>query len=111
MGRELMHTEEWSGWTIRLYACPEDHDWHDDFEKAVIDMTETEAMIESGEWMLCVACVTAGRGGIELGTEYLSSCMYKPGAAAFITGGYYEKMRTQAVLKAEQTLVTLNTPV
>jgi hypothetical protein len=107
---ELIHTEEFEGFTVNFYRLPEDdspegHFCTGDDERDA----EIVARIESGEYDWFCARVTAERAGIVLASDFLGGCCYES-ASAFVTDdGYYPDMRRAAVDDAKAKIAELST--
>ena len=97
-----VHTEQFEGFTITLDLLDEDHspDW--DFENEE-DRADTLRKIDNGSLLWFVAKVTASKNGIDLATDYLGGCCYES-VAEFLTGGYYEDMRSTVVNDAREAI-------
>lgn len=102
MYRELISTTEIDGFEIKFYAMPEDTHPNDCFD----DDGETAAAIHAGEYEWFIACVTASKAGIELGSDYLGGCCYSC-AADFMEELYFEDMATAAINEAREKLAEL----
>jgi hypothetical protein len=103
---ELLHTEEFQGFEINLYALPEydQPDWDFPSEE---EKQELLRKIDNGVYMWFTAKVTASKLGIELGSDYLGACCYES-TKQFIEGGYYESMRDEAVNQAKTAITALS---
>lgn len=102
---ELRHTEEWEGFTIKLYTTPE-------LEQPDWDMTEDELTqllndIDSGELEYFSVKVTAEKMGIELASDYLVGCCYKSIEEFTKPGDYYTQIVETVISEAKKTLASL----
>lgn len=102
MNRELISTTEIDGFEIKFYAMPEDMHPNDAFD----DGGETAAAIHAGEYEWFMACVTASKAGVELGSDYLGACCYQS-AADFVEELYFEDMAAAAINEAREKLAEL----
>lgn len=106
--QELVHEEEYKGFTIRLYLLPEyDHpDW---------DMTEEEhkelyEKLRNNELLWFTAKVVAELDGHEFGTDYLGQCCYAS-VKDFMQGLYYVDMKDTAIDEAKAALKMLQSKI
>jgi hypothetical protein len=103
MDFDLIHTEEREGFRIQFLAAPEDEDPNDHFD----DDGETARMISEGNYDWFIAQVTASKGGVTLGVEYLGGCCYESAGDFIRNSGYYEDMVAEAIAQARNTLSDL----
>lgn len=73
------------------------------------DIEETQQKIESGEWVIFTAKVSALVNGVELGSDYLGACIYESEEAFYNEKrGYMDDMIVQAISEASQNIETIN---
>ncbi len=106
--QELVHEEEYKGFTIKLYLLPE-------YDRPDWDMTEEEWKtikkdISNGMLLWFCAKVSAELDGHEFGTDYLGQCCYAS-VKDFMQGGYYVDMRDIAVDEAKAALKMLQSKI
>lgn len=108
---ELCHEEEREGFTIRLYAAPEnDVPIADSFDASAEEIAELEDKVGRSLLYWFVARVTASKAGIVLGEDYRGACLYDSVDAFREGGGYYPDMVDAAIGQARAKLVELAAP-
>lgn len=99
------HTETFEGFTINVYALPEDTDPADLIDDC---WTEDIAAIRDGRCEWFVAKVTASAEGVELGCAYLGGCAYYNLRDFISPDDYFGDMRAEAIAEARATLARIN---
>ena len=102
------HTEIFEGFTINVYALPEDTDPADCFDDCCADDI---AAIRDGRCEWFIAKVTASVDGVELGCIYLGGCAYYSLRDFISPDDYFGDMRAEAVAEARVTLNRINQSV
>lgn len=104
----LFHTEEFQGFTIRVYAEPEDMDVEGSIATGD-DAADAEycELVRSGEVNWFCAKVTASKNGIELAKEFLRGCDDTPYGVFIDASGYFGDMRAIVVAEAKQAILDL----
>ena len=95
------YTEIFEGFTINVYALPEDTDPADCFDDCCADDI---AAIRDGRCEWFIAMVTASVDGVELGCAYLGGCAYYSLRDFISPDGYFEDLRAEAIAGAQETL-------
>lgn len=104
---QLIYTEQSQGFEIRFYACEEHINIEDMFSEPE-DIQETYEKLNSGEWVLFCAKVTASKNGIELADEYLGGCIYSDEMDFVTQNDYYEDMKNTVIENAKQAIIDLS---
>lgn len=99
------HTETFEGFTIHVYALPEDTAPADCFDDCCADTVEA---IRDGRCEWFVAKVAAEAEGVELGCAYLGGCAYYNLRDFISPDDYFGDMRAEAVAEARATLARIN---
>lgn len=113
---ELIHTEEFEGFTVRFYAQPEEDDPSGCFASGDDEAdAETLHRIENGTYLWFMVECVASKEGVDLGHDYLGGCCYEScaeflGRPGFGLEGYAFDMRLEAVEQAKATLAKLCAP-
>lgn len=102
-----VHTETRDGFDIAFYALPEDSDPADHFDIQGDD-DRTFELIANGTYAWFCAKVTASKGGVELGCDYLGGCCYDSEVAFVTDSGYYEDMVASAIDEARKAIARIN---
>jgi hypothetical protein len=100
---EIIHTEDFDGFTVTFSVAPEEGDPRDHFD----DDGETAQAIADGRYDWFVARVTASREGIELASDYLGGCCYNTARDFVREDDYYADMRASVVEQARATVARL----
>lgn len=98
-----IHREEFKGFTIDVYALPEDISPAGQFD----DDGETARAIADGDLTWFCAKVTASLDGVELADDYLGGCCYETESDFITAGGYYEDYRQGVVDTAKGVIRAL----
>ena len=100
---QTVHTFTKDGFDIRFSVIPELSHPNDSFD----DDGETARLIDAGVYEWFIACVTAGKNGIELHDEYLGACCYETYSHFMKESGYFEDMVDEAISMARQNIDSL----
>jgi len=102
---EPFHTETFDGFTVHVYARPEDTDPSDLFDDCCADTVEA---IRDGRCEWFTAMVTAECEGVELACTYLGGCAYFNLRDFIDPESYFGDMRAEVVADARANLARIN---
>ena len=104
----LFHIETFEGFTIKVYALPEDTNPADLYDEGCADDI---AAIRDGRCEWFIAKVAAEAEGLELGCAYLGGCAYYCLRDFINPDDHFGDMRAEAVAEARATLARINQSV
>ena len=106
---DLIHTEQFEGFNISVYALEEFVDPRGSFASGDDDSdAETIDAIARGDLTWFCAKVTASKNDIELASDYLGCCCYNSMAEFIDEAGYYGDMRATVVAMARTAIAGLS---